>query len=236
MTLRAAPLVGHLCARCGTTTTHKAAYYLKDGTKRYYATWKRVNGEVVCHNCYQRNLLATNSEYRRKANERAKKWRMMHPDWKPDKGKHRRYNEIWGSRGRVSNYSVQVIESEVFVAQEVLPKLGFVEILITRPYHSRFCFDILAKDSDGKECGFDVKLSAIADIKPKRIPLIKHLGVRYFVVHVRPDYTFWYVNEMLAGRNRTSSAVGAYKKHLGLKRNIPRRLVTAVPSLKIFDT
>jgi len=139
---------------------------------------------------YQKNLTPEKKQLKY---EYKKEW------WLRNKAKSKMYKinqrKVW-SCGMLSNYSEKVVQSELYVAHEILPKLGFVEILVTRPYHSRFFVDIIAKDSEGRECAIDVKLTPVTDIKPSKKILAKHLGMRFFVAHTSPGLTECYLNEL----------------------------------------
>lgn len=132
----------------------------------------------------------------------------------------RKYNAAisaaWGSIGLQHKWNDDIVaRSEEFVASQVLPKLGFVDILLARPLVKRFPFDILAKDSEGKECGFDVKLGIHHCIPKNKMILIRHLGLRHFIVHVNRNLDFYLVKEMFG--KRSSSAVKEFMEREKIK-------------------
>lgn len=116
---------------------------------------------------------------------------------------------LWPNKQLTSPRDPIVIASERFTVETILPKLGFTDILWTRDYNPFFIVDILAKDSQGNECGFDVKLGIMYDVDHKKEMVIRHLGMRYFIVHVKEDLSFYHMNEII-GNKFHSTAYSAY--------------------------
>ena len=73
---------------------------------------------------------------------------------------------------------------------------------------------IVAKNPEGQVCVFDVKLSLYACIKAKKALIVKALGVRYFKVHIKADYSFYHIKEMIVDGRLHSTANGPYREWL----------------------
>ncbi|MFQ6076811.1 MAG: hypothetical protein ACE5Z5_11900 [Candidatus Bathyarchaeia archaeon] len=104
----------------------------------------------------------------------------------------------------------EVIKSEIFVAQEVLPKHGFTDILLTRPISNYFPFDILAR-KNGKLCGIEVTMRPEYKLDPRKKTLIRYLSLRPFVCFVKPDFT-WYFLKEISGNH--VSAEGVFMEYM----------------------
>ena len=213
-------LIEFICEQCGRT----------DFKKPYY-----IDNIIICTNCYRQlryydcpDNNASNIVYKipilreirmKETKEMAiPRKKLYGHEWNKNNrekaNSYRRANRaLWPNPTSMSNNDPKVIMSEKYTVEEILPKLGFVDILWCRKYHSRFFCDILAKDSDGRECGFDVKLGIVYDYLPKKAVFVDHLGLRYFIVHVKADLSFYHMNEMSTNK-RYSSAVNAYRKFL----------------------
>jgi hypothetical protein len=123
------------------------------------------NGEDLCQSCWAKSKYVPKP---RKApvtieetRKRVKLWRQQNPErCKYYTRKYKRSSkELWGSPGKLDSLSNTVSQSEIFAAEQILPREGFNSILLTREYSPRFFCDILAKDRDDRECAFDVKMS-----------------------------------------------------------------------------
>ena len=88
-----------------------------------------------------------------------------------------------------------VIQSEFFVSSEVLPKHGFMDILLTRSFSAFFPCDILAR-KDGQICLIEVTLAFDRKINKRLAPLVRFLNARAFVCHVRPNFEEYYLKEV----------------------------------------
>jgi len=124
----------------------------------------------------------------------------------------RMWKRLWDSTNPRSQYLPIVVNSERYVCDHVLPKLGFTDIFwITREKNGFLC-DIIAKDENSCECAFDVKLCIFTNIRESKLKIIKRLGWRLFIVHILPNLSFYHINEINGVGH--SSAIRAYKKHL----------------------
>ena len=119
-----------------------------------------------------------------------------------EKNRIRRYYEqfysLWGRTGYIHGKEIErfAIETELWVAREVLPQHGFTEIILTREFSSSFFpFDILAKKNN-QICLIEVSTCPSKSISKKFTGLIRFLSARVFVCHVKPDYTKYYLLEL----------------------------------------
>ena len=71
-----------------------------------------------------------------------------------------------------------MVESEKYIAQKVLPKLGFEEITEVTPIFRHFPFDILAK-KDGNVYGFNATLKPTKRLHRTAVFLSSYLKVNY---------------------------------------------------------
>lgn len=138
------------------------------------------------------------------------------------------YRKIWygreytDHRGRIThNYDSTVINSEKFIAQDILPKLDFTNILLARDSYSLFAFDILAK-KNGEIYGIHVTTGwTVIQKKIRRsIPLSEFFGLKILIFYVKPDLTYYTFNEYDPHQRKrgTFSAIGRYLKHIGIKK------------------
>jgi len=135
-----------------------------------------------------------------KRKDERNQWLKLHPEksceWQ--RRYHARLNEMWYGKKeapRPFHMDPLVIQSEIFVAQEVLPKLGFTNILLTRSFSNFFPCDILAK-KDGRVCLIEVTLSPERKINPRISPLADFLNAKVFVCHVKPDFSTFFLKEV----------------------------------------
>lgn len=186
------------CEQCGKIATEKKKYWI-DNTN-------------VCGNCYRKlrtrrhgarahgpvYLIPTlRTQHKVETYERMRQWDR---NYKKNHMEERRIYKraitaLWPNDKHMGPHHPLVVRSEKFIAENVLAKLGFVDIMWMKDFPGYFC-DILAKDSDGRECGFDVKLGIEYNHSKKKDKMIKHLGLRYFAVHVLSDLSYYYVNDL----------------------------------------
>ena len=124
-----------------------------------------------------------------------------------------KWRKLWNREPWTFSKKV-ILESEKFVADKVLPDLGFTDIFLVTKEKPNFVCDILAMDKIGTECAIDVKMSVLVDLSKSKVSLIKRLKRKLIVVHLKQDFQFWYVNEV---KNFHSSAVAAFKIYLQQK-------------------
>jgi predicted nucleic acid-binding Zn ribbon protein len=129
--------------------------------------------------------------------------------WKNTK---KRIHKIWGDAGYLIKCNdPKVLQSELFVANQVLPKHGFTDIIHARQIAEYFPVDILCK-KDGKICLVEVTLAIKKQVKPTLIPFIKFLDARYFVCHVKPDFSLFFIKEVDINKKRFSSCLSEIRK------------------------
>jgi hypothetical protein len=130
-----------------------------------------------------------------------------------------RLHALWGLGSVGSGQTAFSRRVEQYVADVVLPKEGFSDILLTRPIASMFpYFDILARKNN-EICGIQVTTLPMRKIPSKVKPLVDFLNMRVFVCHVKPDFTWYCIQELKIreGTKRTSSScVGAFMKWYSL--------------------
>jgi len=115
----------------------------------------------------------------------------------------KRFRHQWGISTAKHHLDPEVVQSELFVAQYVLPQHGFTDILLCRQFSVYFPFDILAKKDDDL-CGIFVTLAYSKQLDPRLLPLIDFLGLRLFTCHVKPDLQKYYLLEMPRGKKFSS--------------------------------
>jgi hypothetical protein len=80
----------------------------------------------------------------------------------------------------------EIKESERYIAEDILPRLGYVEIIRVAPIFHHFPFDILAK-KDGAIYGFNVTTSPHKRLDGASQFIASYFNVRPFVVFLKPD-------------------------------------------------
>jgi transcription elongation factor Elf1 len=107
----------------------------------------------------------------------------------------RKIRQLWGVSSVKNHLANEVVKSELFVAQHILPKYGFTNILLSRSFSVYFPFDILAR-KDGRLCAINVTLQYSKELDPRLMPLIQLLDLRLFFCHVKPDFSKYYLLEI----------------------------------------
>jgi len=143
--------------------------------------------------------------------KRSRLWRQKYPE-KQRKAKRNWQVDLhtqWGSliRGYYNHTHPLVIQSELFVSNQVLPKHGFADIVLTREFSAFFPCDILCR-KDGKVCLIEVTLGAERKINPRIVPLVKFLDATVFVCHVKHDFSLVFIKEVDVNKKLYSSCVG----------------------------
>ena len=181
------------CMDCGSTTTYT---HFSEKKQRLETHWFKAGlTKYRCDKCQKKFLYYNLTEDQRK--EEVRKAKMTR----------RKQHNRWGSveQWSVFNNTQIVIDSENFCAQKILPKNGYYDIVLTRPYSEFFFCDILARNSEGKKYAIDVTLAPKKDVNLKKSELIKWMELGYMVIHIRPDFGFYYINDIK--EKRYSSAV-----------------------------
>jgi hypothetical protein len=153
--------------------------------------------------------------YARRLKEKRKRYYLKHRE--AELIAQRKWKEemyvLWGFRGYVNHTDPVVKQSELFVAKEVLPKLGFTDIVLTREFSAFFPCDILAK-KDGQIYLIEVTLQYERKLNPRILPLVKFLNARVCVCHVKPDFTVYFLKEVDVNKKLYSSCAGEFKAWL----------------------
>lgn len=137
-------------------------------------------------------------KHKREIDEGNRRWNLNHPGHKREAS--RINHEIWGYTDR-SDFK-KIKEAEVFVAESLLPRLGFSNILHCWPiWGNSFPFDIIA-EYEGSLAGIDVALSFRKMIKPSHVEFMERFSVNGFLCHLRPDYS-WFCLKKIEGRSST---------------------------------
>lgn len=127
---------------------------------------------------------------------------------------------LWGLGSVGSGQTECSRRAERYVAEAILPKEGFSDILLTSQISSMFpYFDILAR-KNGDICGVQVTMMPMKKFPSKVKPLVDFLNMRIFICHVKPDFTWHSLQELMIrnGTKRTSSScVGAFMKWYSLQ-------------------
>lgn len=124
---------------------------------------------------------------------------------------HAIFRKLWG----YSNVTTTALSEESErKAAKILETLGYKEVIVTKDFADKFCFDILAKDTEGNLCAFDVTTSFKKTIKRGPFGLLKYLGfVKFYVFHIKSDYSWHCIREV--NENIRSSECGSdYRKFL----------------------
>jgi len=159
---------------------------------------------VRCQNKYYNRTV--------KGYERQKRWRERHKTWLENWkiSYKQKLQNLWGKVGYHHPSNPSVIQSELFVANEVLPKYGFDNIVLTREFSNYFPCDILCK-KDGKIYLVEVTLQYARKINPRIIPLVKFLDAKVLVCHIKPDFSMYFIKEVDVERRLSSSCIEALK-------------------------
>lgn len=193
-----------VCSFCG------KEFHSKDGRVKYCSSDCRVKG-------YRRNKTEYMKKWRKENPERTRNSRITAYKTQVEKGNvkksHKRrmnlYRKLWNPSGWVSKSSSLVDKSERFVA-DLLPSMGFKKVVLLRDITQMFPFDIVA-EKENEKYAFNVTLQIKKKIKKELKPLIKILDLNVCVVHVKPDFSYYYFN-YLNEKNNHSSCWVDFKK------------------------
>lgn len=137
-----------------------------------------------------------------------KKWRKKHRNnLNIARRKYRkRIKDFWSKGQKYLNHQDKIVqESELYVAEKILPNLGFNNILLARTFSNYFPCDILAR-KNGIICFIEVTLSFKRQINSRIFPLIQFFNAKHFVCHLKPDnFSIHFLYEMTG--NTYSSCV-----------------------------
>lgn len=115
------------------------------------------------------------------------------------------------SQRRAHHASPEVVESEL-KAVGLLPGLGFTDVLHTREVSNYFPCDILAR-KNGALCFIEVTTQHTKVLHHHRWLLANYLGATFYVMHIKPDQTWWHLVELTKDA-KSSSCTRVYRKHL----------------------
>jgi len=120
---------------------------------------------------------------------------------------------LWGHKSHHHFTDPLVIQSELFVANQILPNHGFSDITLAREFCSFFPFDILCR-KNGQVCLVDVTLAARKGLNRRIIPLVKFLNAKVFVCHVKCDFTIAFLEEVNIDKKLYSSCIREFKTNV----------------------
>jgi len=165
--------------------------------------------KVIRHEHYLRN--------KEKFRIASKRWKRNHPE----KAWNIKIRNIWGRTGMHDYKAIR--ESELFVSNEVLPKLGFTDIITaTNIWGSSFPVDIIAK-KDGVLCGIDATLCWEKKVAPTQKEFIKRFGTRFFVCFIKPDFSWYFLKELTPEVSHASVGGIFIEKILGKQNQFIKR-------------
>ncbi len=156
-------------------------------TSRHRFCSHRCQNRMQMRSWRKRNPLANKEAVRR--------WRETHKErvHRSIKEYKELQDRFWNGLGK--HEPAREKDAEAFVAQEILPKLGFTNIILTRNYHGTFPVDIIA-DNDRQVFGIDITLSRFKHFRKGRVELLRRLGVHVLVCHLKPDYGFYQLKNL----------------------------------------
>lgn len=139
------------------------------------------------------------------------------------------YRKMWYGREytdhrrrEYNNYHPKVVNSERLIANEVLPRMGFTDIFLTRETHALFPFDILGKkDEDRYGILVTTKYNLTRSELEGLSPLIQFFGIRVLIFFVKPDLTFYTYREYNPHERKrgTLSAIGEYLQFIKARKH-----------------
>jgi len=164
---------------------------------------KRSDDKFCSVGCAHKNYVAQHKEHYRELRTR---------------GNHKLYaklREFWGL-GSVGSGQTEISRrAEYHVAEYVLPKEGFTSILLTHKIASMFPYiDVFARKK-GEIYGVQVTLLPTKHVPSKVKPLMEFFGMRMLVCHVKPDFSWYHLNEIRIRdktKHTSSSCIGAFFK------------------------
>jgi len=109
--------------------------------------------------------------------------------------------ELWGYSPKAWNMDKFTIQSELFALNEVLPKHGFSDMILTRGINASFPFDILAKKGDEKYA-IEVTRCWQYKLDPRKMALLAFFGLKLYVCFLKPNLSWFIVKEL---KTRTTS-------------------------------
>ena len=87
-----------------------------------------------------------------------------------------------------------IIQSEQYAAETILPREGYEQIILARPFDRGFPVDVFAK-KNGDWFGFDVSLCYFKKPRPEKTRLFEWLGIKTAVLFLKPDKTLYFIKE-----------------------------------------
>ena len=176
-------------------------YYYKERSKEWY----RKN----------RGMLLEKQREERKNPEIRKKWtESMNRSY-------RKAADLWGvKRGRTAREKRDMGDkAEIFVAQIVLPPLGFSDIVLGQLLHQQFPFDILAK-KNGRRVAIEVTTAFHKQIKPIKRWFLDYIDADFYVCHVKSDLTQYFLLPLQFHNRLTSNCRGLFMESVRKKENV----------------
>jgi len=161
---------------------------------------------------YEKNrerLLALQKQRRKDPKYRARRNQIM-------KRSYRKAQNAWGShQGHLRGKEVAKIanQTELFVAQTILPKHGFTDIILCRVFAGQFPFDILAK-KDGKRVAVEVTTSLQRSLKPEKNLLLNFMDAELYICHLKLDLSRYYLLPVDLDEKPSSSVRGIFMQSI----------------------
>ena len=170
---------------------------IREWQKEYQRKWHERNRERIleCH----RLKMRTDTQYCEKERERGRLY-------------HRKTRDIWGSKRESipskESYKAS-ISAELFVAQIVLPKYGFTNIIVCQAFSHQFPFDILSK-KNGRRVAVEVTISMRKRIDPEKKLLLDFMDADLYVCHVKPDFSQYFLFPVNIEQNANTCCTGVF--------------------------
>jgi len=171
----------------------KILRWQREYNRKYY----EQNRERILE--HERLKMRTDRQYREKQKERIRL-------------SYRKAADAWGTqRGRRSaRENIEIfIRAELFVAQIVLPKYGFTNIIVCRSFTPQFPFDILAK-KNGRRVAVEVTISMHKGINPEKKLLLDFMDADLYVCHVKPDFSQYYLLPVNIEETPSTTCMGVF--------------------------
>jgi len=140
---------------------------------------------------------------------------------------YRKAAEAWGTQQghRAARENIEIAtRTELFVAQFVLPKYGFTNIIVCRTFARQFPFDILAK-KDGRRVAVEVTIGMQKSIKPQKKLLLDFMDADLYICHVKLDFSRYYLLPVNMEEKTSSTCQGIFMKTIGAKNVVFKKEV-----------
>lgn len=179
--------------------------------KRYYE--RHHEQKLAWQRDYNRKYYAQNRK--RILENRQKRMRLdeqfHEKQKKSSRASYRKAADRWGIKKnfRPTQADEGAIRAELFVAQIILPKHGFSDIIICRTFSKQFPVDILAK-RNGRRIAIEVTTSMHKTISPEKKLLVDFMEAEFYVCHVKPDFSQYFLFPLNLAEKRTTCCTGMF--------------------------